>query len=79
MAKDSRPQGQASDSPSQALSDAAARPSQAGQPEPGVENDLSEQDLDDIKSLLAQKQDVTRQNIPAQDFQTLLERFSKGT
>ena len=42
-------------------------------------DDLSDQDLDDIKSLLAQKQDVTRQDMPAQDFQTLLERFSKGT
>jgi hypothetical protein len=79
MAKDSRPEGQASGSPSQARSDAAARPSQAGQPEPVVADDLSDQDLDDIKSLLAQKQDVTRQDMPAQDFQTLLERFSKGT
>lgn len=40
-------------------------------------DDLSEDDLADIESLLAQKQDITRNDIPAQDFQTMLERAGK--
>ncbi len=40
--------------------------------------DLSEDDLRDIDDLLGQEQDVTRQDIPAQNFQGLLDRYTKG-
>jgi len=43
-----------------------------------LETDLSDEDLADIESLLSQKQDITRTDIPAQDFQSLLQRFSKS-
>lgn len=39
--------------------------------------DLSDEDLRDITELLGQQQDVTRQDIPAQDFQGLLDRYAK--
>lgn len=40
--------------------------------------DLSEDDLRDIDDLLGQEQDVTRQDIPAQNFQGFLDRYTKG-
>lgn len=86
MAKDSRPDGQASGSvkdsvdprpKSQLVSDATAA-AKSG-PVPFIEDDLSDADLADIQSLLSQKQDITRHDIPAQDFQSMLERIGKGT
>lgn len=43
----------------------------------GGRGDLSDEDLSDIKELLGQQPDVTRQDIPAQDFQGLLDRYAK--
>lgn len=71
MAKDSRPDGQASGSvhdsvdlrsPAQLVGDATA--TATGGPVPFIEDDLSDADLADIKSLLSQKPDITRHNLP---------------
>jgi hypothetical protein len=70
MAKDSGRDGHAGGSPQH------GPPS--GGPVPFSETDLSDEDLADIESLLSQKQDITRTDIPAQDFQSLLQRFSKS-
>ena len=42
-----------------------------------AKEDLTAEDMDDIQRLLDQKQDVTRQDITAQDFQSLLHRYTK--
>jgi hypothetical protein len=80
MAKDSRPEGQAGDSSSQ-----TSGPTTSGVSRDGAatavdsvsfgSDGLSEADLADIESLLAQKQDITRNDIPAQDFQKMLARL----
>lgn len=44
----------------------------------GERGDLSDEDLRDIKELLGQQQDVTRQDIPAQDFKGLLDRYTQA-
>ena len=49
----------------------------AGGAKDGGRGDLSDEDLRDITELLDQQQDVTRQDIPAQDFQGLLDRYAK--
>ena len=49
----------------------------AGGAQDGGRGDLSDEDLRDITELLGQQQDVTRQDIPAQDFQALLDRYAK--
>ncbi|HRI51840.1 MAG TPA: hypothetical protein PLW65_16805 [Pseudomonadota bacterium] len=49
----------------------------AGGAKDGGRGDLSDEDLRDITELLGQQQDVTRQDIPAQDFQALLDRYAK--
>lgn len=82
MAKDSRPASQASVSSTQSggpTTSGYSRDGAAAQsgPVPFGADDLSEDDLADIQSLLAQKQDITRNDIPAQDFQTMLERAGK--
>ncbi len=41
------------------------------------EEDITEEDMADIQRLLDQKQDVTRQDITARDFQSLLDRYIK--
>jgi hypothetical protein len=41
------------------------------------QSDLTAEDMADIEKLLAQDQDVTRQDIRAQDFQSLLSRYIK--
>ncbi len=69
MAKDSGPTGPESGIQSEA----------PGQPVPIESDDLNEQDLADIRSLLAQKQDITRHDIEAKDFQAMLSRVSKGS
>jgi hypothetical protein len=70
MAKDSGRDGHAGGSPQHGQS--------VGAPVPFAETDLSDEDLADIESLLSQKQDITRHDIPAQDFQSLLQRLSKN-
>lgn len=40
-------------------------------------DELSSEDLEEFQRLLEQKQDVTRQDITAQDFQSLLSRYTK--
>ena len=40
------------------------------------DSDLSEDDLRDIDALLGQQQDVTRQDIPAQNFKGLIDRYT---
>ena len=42
-----------------------------------AKEDLTAEDMDEIQGLLDQKQDVTRQDITAQDFQSLLNRYTK--
>ena len=42
-----------------------------------AKDELSSEDLEEFQRLLDQKQDVTRQDITAQDFQSLLSRYSK--
>ncbi len=42
-----------------------------------VQEDLSAEDMEDIQRLLEQKLDVTRQDMTAQDFQSLLARYTK--
>ena len=69
MAKDSGPTG-----PEDGIQAEAP-----GQPVPFEAEDLDEQDLADIRSLLAQKQDITRHDIEAKDFQSMLARVSKGS
>lgn len=51
----------------------------AGGPVPIEADDLSDADLADIQTLLKQKPDITRTDMTAQDFQSLLARVSKGT
>ncbi len=81
MAKDSRPEGQAGDSSSKiggpTTSSIRDGVTASGGPVPFGADDLSDADLADIESLLSQKQDITRNDIPAQDFQTMLERAGK--
>ncbi|HNN52676.1 MAG TPA: hypothetical protein PKO07_16730 [Pseudomonadota bacterium] len=55
----------------------AAGSTTGGGPVPFESDDLSEEDLADIRSLLAQKPDITRTDITAQDFQSMLARLSK--
>lgn len=47
----------------------------AAGPDPD-DSDLSEDDLRDIDALLGQQQDVTRQDIPAQNFKGLIDRYT---
>ena len=42
-----------------------------------AKEDLTAEDMDDIQRLLDQKQDVTRQDITAADFQSMLNRYTK--
>lgn len=49
-----------------------------GKAAPVPSGDLSEDDLRDIDDLLGQEQDVTRQDIPAQNFQGLLDRYTRS-
>lgn len=79
MANDSRPEGQASGTSSKSSGPTTSsvirdRVATTSDPVPFGTDDLSDADLADIESLLAQKQDITRNDIPAQDFQTMLER-----
>lgn len=42
-----------------------------------AKDELSSEDMEEFQRLLEQKQDVTRQDITAQDFQSLLSRYTK--
>ena len=42
-----------------------------------AEEDFTQEDMADIKRLLEQKRDLTRQDMTAQDFQSLLSRYLK--
>lgn len=60
------------------------RPTPMLEPAPGLadltdlaQEDLSAEDMEDIQRLLEQKLDVTRQDMTAQDFQSLLARYTK--
>lgn len=43
-----------------------------------VKDDLTDDDMADIQALLEQKQDVTRQDIKAQDFQSILSKYNSN-
>jgi hypothetical protein len=51
-------------------------PPPASGPVPFGREDLSDDDLHDIQQLLNQEQDVTRQDIQVQNFQTLIDRYT---
>jgi hypothetical protein len=74
-----------SDEPRPASSRAASSPANPAKPAPrakiktapGAQEGLSDDDLRDIEGLLDQSPDLTRQDLPAQSLEQLLESFQK--